>query len=289
MSRVAFVGLGAMGSRMARRLLEAGHDLLVWNRSAEKAAALVELGATLVESPAEAARGGEAVMTMVADPKALQAVVDGPDGIAADLDGTTTVIEMSTVGPAAIEWLAGALPEGTPLLDAPVLGSLSEAEAGSLRVFVGGPEDLARRWEPLFKDLGSPIHVGDLGMGAAAKLVANTTLVGALGVLGEAVALAEGLGLAQDKTFEVLAPTPMGAQAERRRDAIESGDYPRRFALELALKDADLIAGAATDAGVELRLTEAARSWFRDAVVAGLGERDYSEVLEHIRGSRRRA
>jgi 3-hydroxyisobutyrate dehydrogenase-like beta-hydroxyacid dehydrogenase len=130
--------------------------------------------------------------------------------------------------------------------------------------------------------LGSPLHVGPLGSGAAAKLVANTTLVGTIGVLGEALALADGLGLPREKAFEVLAATPLGAQAERRRESVESGEYPPRFALYLARKDAELVAAAAREAGVDLRLTEAARSWLAEAEEAGLGDRDYSAVLARI-------
>lgn len=284
MSTVAVIGLGAMGTRIARRLLAAGHDVSVWNRSPARADELAELGATPAASPAEAAGRSEAVVTMVADPAALEAVSEGPSGIAAGAGSSATVIEMSTVGPAAVARLASVLGPGTGLLDAPVLGSVSEAESGSLRIFVGGPAQLVERWTPLLSELGSPLHVGPLGAGAAAKLVANTTLFGALGVLGEALALADGLGLSREAAFDVLAGTPVAAQAERRRAAIESGEFPARFSLALARKDADLIAAAAEAAGVDLRLVEAARTWLADAEADGLGERDYSAVLERILG-----
>jgi 3-hydroxyisobutyrate dehydrogenase-like beta-hydroxyacid dehydrogenase len=222
------------------------------------------------------------VITVVSDPAALRAVTDGPDGIAAGADGSTTVIEMSTVGPEAVRWLASALPSETGLLDAPVLGSLSEAEEGTLQVFVGGPAPLAERWTPLLSALGSPIHVGPLGAGASAKLVANATLFGTLALLGEVVALADGLGLSRDVTFEVLAATPLAGPAERRRPSIEEGDYPRRFALALARKDSELIIEAAREAGVDVRVLEAARAWLADAEEAGFGDRDYSTVLAKI-------
>ena len=282
MSAVAVVGLGGMGSRIARRLLDAGHDVVVWNRTPEKADELVARGAAQAATPAEATGRAEAVITMVADPAALRAVVEGPDGIAAGADGDTTVIEMSTVGPKAVAELATKLPPGTGLLDAPVLGSLSEAESGSLAVFVGGPEELVGRWTPLLGALGSPIHVGPLGTGAAAKLVANTTLFGTLSVLGEALALADGLGLSREAAFAVLASTPLAAQAERRRPALESGEYPLRFALSLALKDASLILEAGEAAGVDLRLVDAARRWIAEADEAGWGDRDYSALLAWI-------
>jgi 3-hydroxyisobutyrate dehydrogenase-like beta-hydroxyacid dehydrogenase len=286
MSTVGFIGLGGMGSRMARRVLQAGHDVVAWNRTPEKARPLLEAGATLADTTAEAARRAEVVITMVSDPAALWAVVDGRSGIAAGADESLTVIEMSTVGPAAINRLRSLLPEGTGLLDAPVLGSVSEAESGNLKIFVGGPEPLVNRWTPLLSVLGDPMHIGPLGAGSAAKLVANSTLFGVLATLGEALALAQGLGLARDTTFDVLATTPLAAQAERRRAAIESGEYSRRFALSLGVKDLDLIAEAAAESGVDLRVVAAAGSWLAEADAAGWGDRDYSAVLAWMLGAR---
>jgi 3-hydroxyisobutyrate dehydrogenase len=282
MTTVAFIGLGAMGNRMAGRLLDAGHELMVWNRTREKMAPLVDRGAIGAESAADAARRSEVALTMISDPVALRAVTEGPDGVAAGAGSSLTVIEMSTVGPAAVVRLASVLPEGTGLLDAPVLGSLAEAESGGLKIFVGGPEPLVERWKPLLATLGAPMHVGPLGAGAAAKLVANLTLLGILSLLGEALALAEGLGLSRETTFSVLSVTPLAAQAERRRPAIEADDYPTRFALSLAGKDADLISEAAKVGGVDLRLVEAARNWLAEAEAAGLGDQDYSAVLAWI-------
>ena len=283
---VAVIGLGAMGSRIARRLLDEGHDVLVWNRTASKAEPLVAAGAASAGSPADAAPRAEAVFTMLADPDALRSVTEGPDGMAAGANDGTTVIEMSTVGPAAIRWLASALPDGVGLLDAPVLGSLKEAEAGSLKVFIGGPDDLVERWTPLLSTLGSPRHIGALGAGASAKLVANATLVGTLTLLGEIVRLADRLGLPRERAFEVLELTPLAAQAARRREALGEGEFPKHFGLALARKDADLIVEAAEDLGVELRILEAARRWFTDADTASWGDRDYSEVLRWIMGAR---
>jgi 3-hydroxyisobutyrate dehydrogenase/2-hydroxy-3-oxopropionate reductase len=282
MTTVAVVGLGAMGSRIARRLLEGGHDVLVWNRTPTKAAHLADLGAIPVASPAHAARRAEAVVTMVSDPAALRDVTEGPAGVAAGAGSSTTVIQMSTVGPPSVSRLASVLPAGTGLLDSPVLGSVTEAESGSLRIFVGGPAALVGQWTPLLSGLGSPVHVGPLGAGTAAKLVANATLFGVLGVLGEALVLARRLGLSTEVAFEVLAATPLAAQAEQRRPAIESGEYPARFPLSLARKDAELILQTAAACRAELRIGSAARAWLADADEAGLGDRDYSAVLAHI-------
>lgn len=145
MATVAFIGLGGMGSRMAHRLLDAGHELVVWNRTAERAQPIARAGGTVMATPADAARDADVVITMVADPPALAAVTEGLDGVAAGVTASATVIEMSTVGPDSVAALAAALPDGVGLLDAPVLGSLSEVEAGALRVFVGGPANLVEQ------------------------------------------------------------------------------------------------------------------------------------------------
>jgi 3-hydroxyisobutyrate dehydrogenase-like beta-hydroxyacid dehydrogenase len=269
-----------MGTRMARRLVDAKYDLVVWNRSPEKMRELTAAGAAAAASPAEAARRSDVVITMVADPPALRAVTEGPSGVAAGAGGRTMLVQMSTVGPAAVRRLASILPEGTGLLDAPVLGSLPEAESGSLTIFVGGDTADLERSAQVLRVLGSPIHVGPLGAGGAAKVVANFTLFGVLGIIGEALAAADALGLSRDACFDVLTATPVAAQAERRRPAIEANAYPPRFALSLARKDVDLLADAAAD--VELRIFEATRSWLSDAEAAGRGELDYSAMLAQI-------
>ena len=282
MTGVAVLGMGGMGSRIARGLLDAGHAVTVWNRTPERVEPLVAAGATAAPTAADAARSVEAVLTMLADPDALRDVVDGPDGVASGATERTTVVEMSTVGPEAIAWLATALPDGVRVLDAPVLGSLSEVEGGTLRIFVGGADDDVERWTPLLGELGTPMHVGPLGSGAAAKLVANTALVGIIGVLGEALALAAAEGLDLGTALDVLGTTALAGQVERRRAGIETGEFPRRFPLALGRKDAELIVEAARATGAELRLLDAARSWLADADAAGWGDRDYAAVLAYI-------
>ena len=281
MATVGVVGLGAMGGRIARRLADSGHELVVWNRDPAKAGPLVGAGAIAAATPADVARRVEAVITMVADPRALVDVTEGGEGVVAGLGEGATLIQMSTVGPDSTSRLAALLPEEA-LLDSPVLGSVSEVESGTLNVFVGGAPGPVERWLPLLSTLGTVLHLGPVGAGTAAKLVANTTLVGVIGILGEALAVAEALGLSQDAAFEVLGKTALASQAERRRPAVETGEYPPRFALYLARKDADLILEAAAKSGTELRLTRAADKWLADAENAGLGGEDYSAVLARI-------
>jgi 3-hydroxyisobutyrate dehydrogenase-like beta-hydroxyacid dehydrogenase len=282
MPRVAVVGLGAMGSRIAKRLLDTGHEVVVWNRSPGKAGPLVERGASEARTPAEAAAAAEAVLIMVADPSALRAVTEGSDGILDGAGAGTTLIQMSTVGPADVDELAAKLPEGVELLDAPVLRGISEAEAGTLEVFASGEPELVERLQPLLSALGEVLHVGPLGAGTAAKLVANSALFGTLVVLGEALALARALGLQDEKAFDVLTATPLAAQAERRREAFETGEYPLRFSLSLGRKDADLIMAAAHAAGIDAKVAAAVREWLAEAERAGKGDADYSAIVGHI-------
>ncbi len=139
MTKVAVIGLGGMGSRMAARLLAAGHEVIVWNRSPGPLAALAKAGARQAASPADAARQAEVLLTMVADPDALRAVTEGGEGVAAGAHSGLTVAEMSTVGPDAVRRLRSVLPAQAGLVDAPVLGSHAEVDGGKLVVLAGGP------------------------------------------------------------------------------------------------------------------------------------------------------
>jgi 3-hydroxyisobutyrate dehydrogenase-like beta-hydroxyacid dehydrogenase len=284
---VGVVGLGAMGSRIAARLLETGHQVAVWNRTAEKAAPIVALGAELAATPAELAASSRVVITMVSDPAALQATVSGPAGIAAGLAPGADVVEMSTVGPPAIQWLRSQLPAGVGLVDAPVLGSVAQAERGELTLYAGGSDESVGRVTPVLTALGTIVRVGESGSGAAAKLVANAALFAAVAAVGEAIAFARSVGLDDEVVDRVLETTPLGAEAARRRPLLAAGDYPPRFSLALAAKDARLIleAASASDAG-PLRLIEGVQEWLAQAEQEGWGGNDYTAMLATITTSR---
>jgi 3-hydroxyisobutyrate dehydrogenase-like beta-hydroxyacid dehydrogenase len=269
---------------MAARLLAAGHDLTVWNRTAEKAKPLLDLGAKLADTPAAAARDVEAAITMLSDPEALEEVVLGPNGLAEGLPEGATLIEMSTVGPDAIRELAKRLRPRIHVIDAPVLGSVAQAEEGELKIFVGASPNEFARWVKVLGAMGTPFHLGQLGSGASMKLVANSTLGALMTALGEALALADRLGLDQEDVFDVLVGSPIGVTARSKRTRVTSGRYPPNFKLRLAVKDMDLVHETATRLGLELRVAEAARSWFHDAAAKGLGEMDYSAVVALITG-----
>jgi 3-hydroxyisobutyrate dehydrogenase-like beta-hydroxyacid dehydrogenase len=269
---------------MAARLVAAGHDLTVWNRSPEKAKPLMDLGARLADTPAAAAADVEAAITMLADPAALEEVVFGPSGLTEGLPDGAALIEMSTVGPDALLELARRLRPRIHVIDAPVLGSVAQAEEGELKVFVGASPDEFARWVKVLGAMGTPFHLGPVGSGASMKLVANSTLGALMTALGEALALADRLGLDQKGVFDVLVGSPIGVTAGSKRSRIASGRYAPNFKLRLAVKDMDLVHETAARLGLDLRVAEAARSWFEDAAAKGLGEMDYSAVVALITG-----
>jgi 3-hydroxyisobutyrate dehydrogenase-like beta-hydroxyacid dehydrogenase len=284
MATVAFCGLGQMGAPMAARVLDGPDELVVWNRTAERAADLVDAGARSAGTPAEAAAGADAVVTMLSGPDALEAVVFGPGGVAAGVAEGATVIEMSTVGPAAVRTMAERLPVGVEVLDAPVLGSVPQATEGTLKIFAGGEAQLVERWRPLLERMGQVTHLGPLGAGASMKLVTNSVLGALMTALAEALALADSFGLDQAVVLDILAESPIGATVRSKRGHIESGEYPPNFKLSLAVKDLGLVNAAAAEAGLELRLAPAARAWLERADQAGLGDADYSAVIAAVRG-----
>ncbi len=286
MARIAFCGLGMMGRPMAERLLAAGHELTVWNRTPERAAPLAERGARAAATPIEAAEGAEAVVTMLATPDALEAVVLGEHGLAPALGHGTALIEMSTVGPYAVRDLAARLPAGVEVLDAPVLGSIPQATDGTLEIFVGGTPEAFARWEPVLRAMGTPARLGPLGAGAAMKLVVNSALLALMATFAEAMRLSDALELDPAATLDVLAGSAIGVTVRRKRDHVERGEFPPNFRLALAAKDAGLVDEAAGRLGLGLPVAAGAREWMEAAVAAGLGDLDYSAVVAHARGTR---
>lgn len=277
-----------MGSAMAARLLDAGDvELTVWNRSPERAEPLAATGAKVAGIPAEAAEGADVVITMLATPEAVEAVVLGVDGVASGLTGGDggILVEMSTIGPAAVARLREGLPGGVDLLDAPVLGSVMQATEGTLKIFVGGDPDVFEKVRPVLERLGTPRLLGPQGSGAAMKLVANLCLGVLMTGLGEALALAQAMGLDRSDVLDVLAESPIGTTARSKRPNIESGEYPPNFKLALAAKDLGLVEVRADASGLDLPVTAAARRWLDIANGDGLGDEDYSAVIKTILGT----
>jgi 3-hydroxyisobutyrate dehydrogenase len=285
MTRIAFLGLGRMGAPMARRLVEAGRDVVVWNRSNARTVPLAGAGAGVATTPAGAVAGRDLVISMLSDPAAVQEVFFGSHGAAAELTPGSLVAEMSTIGPDAVHRLRGELPAGVRLIDAPVLGSVPQATAGELRILIGGTaEDAAACREPM-SVLGTPRHVGPLGSAAALKLVLNASTISLFVLVGEALALADRLGLDHTEAVEGLAATGIAPFLSRVGDRIDDHDVPTYFGLGLARKDLDLaLAATEGDSRPPKRLLAAGRDQLDEAARAGLSERDVSTVIHLLRG-----
>jgi 3-hydroxyisobutyrate dehydrogenase len=262
---------------MARNMAAAGHDVVVWNRTAEKAEGL---GAQVAGSAGEAARGAEAVVTMLADGDAVSAAMDG-----VELARDQVWWQASTVGLRAIEHLA-ALAGEAAFVDAPVLGTRQPAEQGQLTVLASGPSAARERLAPLFDATAAKtVDLGDeAGRGTRMKLVLNAWLVALVEGLGEAVALAEGLGVDPRTFLEIIDGGPMGPPyAKLKGTLMIERDYEPAFPLELAAKDAALVTAAAVEAGLELPLPGLVERQMRKAIEAGHGRDDMAATVEATR------
>ncbi|GHJ37880.1 NAD(P)-dependent oxidoreductase [Streptomyces sp. TS71-3] len=267
MDKIAFLGLGHMGAAMARRLLDTDHPLTVWNRTAAKTEPFTAGGATAAASPADAVRDADVVITMLADPPALFAVADE---IVPALRPGARWAEMSTIGPDAVRELAGRLPEGVTLVDAPVAGSTDKAEAGELKILAGGDVSSV---EPVLSRFGTVTHVGALGSGAALKVVVNVSLLGAVALVAEGLALGDALGLPEEVVRRTLESSAIG------------GAVPRAFAedlhfdMALARKDAELATGTA-----DLPVVSAIRQQYADAADRpDTAHEDIARIVPYIR------
>jgi 3-hydroxyisobutyrate dehydrogenase-like beta-hydroxyacid dehydrogenase len=226
--RLAFVGLGAMGSRLARRLLAAGHPVTGWNRTPDKARALVAAGLTLAKSPRAAAEGAEAVFTMVTDDAALRAVAHGSDGIIAGLGPDSVLVEMSTVSPAVVRELeAPVTARGAALLDVPVSGSTITVEQGQASFIVGGDAAALERVRPWLLAMGAALtHVGPLGLAKTMKVATNLGLAVQMLAFSEAVLLAETAGIPRERAVEALLKSVIASPMVKYRGPFVLGQMP---------------------------------------------------------------
>ena len=286
---VGFIGLGIMGGRMARNVLKAGYALRVYNRTAAKAETLRPLGVTVLASPREAAAGAAFVITMVSDPPALAAVLEGPEGAMAGCRPGVLVIDMSTVDPGTSQAMAAqAQARGLRYLEAPVMGGVGGAEQGTLTIMVGGTAEDYAAAKPLLDTMGKKVlHVGPMGHGSVLKLSAN--LVGALIVtaMNEGLILATKAGLDPALVAEVLAErSPI---IERAAPRVLTGDFAARFPLKLSHKDVNLALATGRSLGVPLSGLGAVAQLQAAALAKGLGDHDQIatiQVLEEIAGVR---
>src|SRR5919107_2639810 len=237
--KLGFIGVGAMGTPMARNLLEAGHELAVWNRSPKRVDPLMGPGARRADSPADAASGTQATMLMVTSAEAVHEVLFGDKGVVQGLPAGAAVINMGTIGAVATTRIAKTLGElGYRMLDAPVSGSTPVAAAGELNIMVGGGEQTFKEFESVLAAMGEKIsHMGDVGLGARMKLINNLIMGATMAVLSEGLALGEAAGIPVEKQLEVLAGGAASGVAQRKSAYLISRSYEPQFKLSHELKD----------------------------------------------------
>lgn len=279
--RIAFLGVGLMGSRMARNLLAAGRSLTAWNRDKTKADSLLAQGATVANTAAEAVANASTVITMLANGPAVESVLFGPQGAAASIATGALVIDMSSAPPdLAREHAKRFAARGIDYLDAPVSGGTVGAEEGNLAIMAGGTPPAFERAAPLFTALGHATRVGPAGSGQLAKLANQAIVAVTIGAVAEALLLAAAGGADPAAVRQAI----MGGFAESRvlelhgnrmilRDFIPGGPVDHQ------VKDCVTIVATAKAAGLSLPFAETALALFRDLVAHGGARYDHSALL----------
>lgn len=270
-----------MGSRMARHLLDAGYDLIIHNRTAEKAMELLDAGATWADSPAAVAGEVDVLFTMLAHPEAVTASALGTDGFLDALRPNTLWVDCSTVHPSFAKRMAAeADSRGIRYMDAPVAGSKPQAAAAQLVFIVGGAYEDVATCQPYFDAMGkNVVHVGAAGMGTALKVVVNFMLGTSMAAFAEGAALGQALGLSQETLFKVLIGGPVVPPYMAFKQAkMESGDYEAEFPLQWMQKDLHMAAVAAYEAGAALPVGNSTKEVFRLAMRQGFAEQDFSAL-----------
>jgi 3-hydroxyisobutyrate dehydrogenase len=278
-TKVAILGTGIMGAAMARNLLAEGMEVSAWNRSREKAEPLREDGAEVADSPADAARGADFLLTMLADADVVEEAVAG-DVLPSLAEGGVW-LQMSTVGEDGTKRLAEMANErGVDFVDAPVLGTRQPAEQGQLVVLASGPEEVRERSQQIFDAVGSKtVWLGEAGAGSRLKLVVNNWIVGLLGVLAETVALARSTGVDPARFLETIEGGPLGLPyAQLKGNMMIEEDFPTSFSARLARKDAGLVLGTAEANDLEMPIARAVAARFDEAIQAGHGEQDMAAI-----------
>jgi 3-hydroxyisobutyrate dehydrogenase-like beta-hydroxyacid dehydrogenase len=288
--RVAVLGAGNMAGAMVGTLRRAGFDVMVWNRTPERAAAVAGThGAGTAPSAGEAVRAGDVVLSSLADDEAVLATYLGDEGAATAAGPDHVVLEMSTVAPETSRRVGEAVAStGASFLDAPVSGSVPTVEKGELTVMVGGDADALDRARPVLDALAAKIfHVGAVGAGATVKLAVNA-LVHAIDVgLSEALVLAEKAGVDRSAAYDVFAAGAAAAPfVLYKRPAFEDPDRaPLTFTLDLMAKDLDLILALAEAVDAPMGQADRNRELVDRALGAGFAGRDMSALAEYLRGS----
>jgi 3-hydroxyisobutyrate dehydrogenase-like beta-hydroxyacid dehydrogenase len=280
---LGFVGLGVMGGRMAKRLLDGGHRVIGYNRTRAKARWLTEAGMRAADSPREVAAQADVVFTMVTDTPALDAVCRGPAGILTGLRRGAVLVEMSTVGPEAVRALAAEVAtRGADLLDAPVSGSPATLEAGQLSFMVGGDPATLERVRPYLAAIGSALtHVGPVGLAKAMKIAINQGLAVQMVTFAEAVLLAEKAGIGRERAVEAVLKSVLASPMMKYRGPFVLGMPAEAwFDVGMMQKDLQLALDLGRVTGVALPSVAIANELYTAARGMGLGRYDFAVVFD---------
>jgi len=285
--KVGFVGLGIMGSAMATNLLKAGFKVSVWNRSVDKCAPLVDLGATVAASPRAVAESSDVVVAMMATPAAVHAVRDGSEGIVAGLSAGKGYVDMSTVdADTSIESALLAHEKGALFLEAPVAGSRKPAEDATLVIMAAGDRELYDSSFPILEKMGKKIlFLGETGNASRMKLANNLVMCGTLTALSEGIALAAGSGLDTAQFLEILDSGAVSNPMFRMKGPhiAANKEFPVAFPLKHMQKDLRLALRLAEEVGQPLFATATINELYKAALALGLGDEDFAAVSRVIR------
>jgi 3-hydroxyisobutyrate dehydrogenase-like beta-hydroxyacid dehydrogenase len=288
--RIAFLGLGIMGSRMAANVSRAGHQLTVWNRTGTTAESFANAhGAGVAQTPREAASGAEIVITMVVDgPQVRSLLVEGTDAAIRGAAAGTLFLDCSTIGPAAAIELGAELGKhATRLVDAPVTGSSPGAQDGTLTFMVGGDPADVERAQPMFEAMGSlVVYAGPLGQGQLVKVISNAVAACNATALGQALLVGASAGADLDALVKVMAAGAGGSKMlDLKAGPMRAHDYTPLFKLDQMLKDVSLCLGESSSAGVPFPFAALAREVLLTASAMGHGEEDFASLIEALEGA----
>lgn len=290
--KVGFVGLGTMGSRMARNLAKKGFQLIVWNRTSARAEAFRELGVQVASSPAEVASQVDAFCTNVADPAALREVTLGPKGLFSSAQAGQLFVDFSTISPAfARELDAVAKAKGIDFVEAPVTGSKDGAEKGTLLIMTGASDAGLERVQPIFKAVGEKVvHCGPVGSGSQVKLGGNAIISMMLQGLSEAMLLTQVAGVNPRKLLEVVQASGFRSPYyDFKGPAILRRDFEPHFSIDLMFKDLRLFLDSAVEHRVPTPAVSTVKEAYQLARAQGKGRQDICAVvtaLEDLRGQK---
>jgi 2-hydroxy-3-oxopropionate reductase len=286
--KVGFIGLGIMGKPMAKNLIDAGYDLVVYNRTREKADELASEGATVAGSPKEVAENSDVIITMLPDSPQVEEVLAGEDGVLEGIRAPSLIVDMSTISPVVTEELAEKVQEkGASMLDAPVSGGDVGAIEGTLAIMVGGSEEDFERAKPLFEVMGKAVtHVGPSGTGQVVKAANQIVVALTIEAVSEALVLGSKGGVAPEKILDVLGGGLAGNKVmEVKREKMLEHSFDPGFRIELHHKDLGIALAAGREYGVTLPVTAIVDQMLETLKMRGKGDRDHSAILTLIEES----